>query len=291
MSIKIENLTHVYMANGPFEKKALDNVNLDIKDGEFIALIGHTGSGKSTLIQHMNGLLEATSGKIMVDGEDITQKGVKLSDVRKKVGLVFQYPEYQLFEETIAKDIAYGPTNLGLDEEEIDKRVRKSMEMVGLDYEVYKDKSPFDLSGGQKRRVAIAGVIAMEPKTLILDEPTAGLDPKGRDDILEQIQLLHSKYNMTIILVSHSMEDVAKIAQRVIVMNKGKVALEGTPAEVFKHVKELEEIGLGVPQVTYLMMKLREKGYKVSDEVYTIEQCKKELMKLFGKKEEHGEDK
>ena len=291
MSIKIENLTHVYMANGPFEKKALDNVNLDIKDGEFIALIGHTGSGKSTLIQHMNGLLEATSGKIIVDGEDITQKGVTLSDVRKKVGLVFQYPEYQLFEETIAKDIAYGPTNLGLDEEEIDKRVRKSMEMVGLDYEVYKDKSPFDLSGGQKRRVAIAGVIAMEPKTLILDEPTAGLDPKGRDDILEQIQLLHSKYNMTIILVSHSMEDVAKIAQRVIVMNKGKVALEGTPAEVFKHVKELEEIGLGVPQVTYLMMKLREKGYKVSDEVYTIEQCKKELMKLFGKKEEHGEDK
>lgn len=291
MSIKIENLTHVYMANGPFEKKALDNVNLNIKDGEFIALIGHTGSGKSTLIQHMNGLLEATSGKIIVDGEDITQKGVKLSDVRKKVGLVFQYPEYQLFEETIAKDIAYGPTNLGLDEEEIDKRVRKSMEMVGLDYEVYKDKSPFDLSGGQKRRVAIAGVIAMEPKTLILDEPTAGLDPKGRDDILEQIQLLHSKYNMTIILVSHSMEDVAKIAQRVIVMNKGKVALEGTPAEVFKHVKELEEIGLGVPQVTYLMMKLRERGYKVSDEVYTIEQCKKELMKLFGKKEEHGEDK
>lgn len=291
MSIKIENLTHVYMANGPFEKKALDNVNLDIKDGEFIALIGHTGSGKSTLIQHMNGLLEATSGKIIVDGEDITQKGVKLSDVRKKVGLVFQYPEYQLFEETIAKDIAYGPTNLGLDKEEIDKRVRKSMEMVCLDYEVYKDKSPFDLSGGQKRRVAIAGVIAMEPKTLILDEPTAGLDPKGRDDILEQIQLLHSKYNMTIILVSHSMEDVAKIAQRVIVMNKGKVALEGTPAEVFKHVKELEEIGLGVPQVTYLMMKLREKGYKVSDEVYTIEQCKKELMKLFGKKEEHGEDK
>ena len=244
MSIKIENLTHVYMANGPFEKKALDNVNLDIKDGEFIALIGHTGSGKSTLIQHMNGLLEATSGKIIVDGEDITQKGVKLSDVRKKVGLVFQYPEYQLFEETIAKDIAYGPTNLGLDAEDIDKRVKKSMEMVGLDYEVYKDKSPFDLSGGQKRRVAIAGVIAMEPKTLILDEPTAGLDPKGRDDILEQIQLLHSKYNMTIILVSHSMEDVAKIAQRVIVMNKGKVALEGTPAEVFKHVKELEEIHL-----------------------------------------------
>ncbi|MGL4572102.1 MAG: energy-coupling factor transporter ATPase [Clostridium sp.] len=286
MSIKIENLTHVYMANGPFEKKALDNVSLDIKDGEFIALIGHTGSGKSTLIQHMNGLLEATSGSIIVDGEDITKKGVKLSDVRKKVGLVFQYPEYQLFEETIAKDIAYGPTNLGLDEEEINKRVKKSMEMVGLDFETYKDKSPFDLSGGQKRRVAIAGVIAMEPRTLILDEPTAGLDPKGRDDILGQIQLLHSKYNMTIILVSHSMEDVAKIAQRVVVMNKGKIALEGTPAEVFKNVKTLEEIGLGVPQVTYLMMELRKRGFEVSDEVYTIEQCKKELVKLFGNKEE-----
>ena len=286
MSIKIENLTHVYMANGPFEKKALDNVSLDIKDGEFIALIGHTGSGKSTLIQHMNGLLEATSGSIIVDGEDITKKGVKLSDVRKKVGLVFQYPEYQLFEETIAKDIAYGPTNLGLDEEEINKRVKKSMEMVGLDFETYKDKSPFDLSGGQKRRVAIAGVIAMEPRTLILDEPTAGLDPKGRDDILGQIQLLHSKYNMTIILVSHSMEDVAKIAQRVVVMNKGKIALEGTPAEVFKNVKILEEIGLGVPQVTYLMMELRKRGFEVSDEVYTIEQCKKELVRLFGNKEE-----
>lgn len=284
MSIKIENLTHIYMPNGPFEKKALDDVNIDIKDGEFIALIGHTGSGKSTLIQHMNGLLEATSGKIIVDGENITEKGVKLSDVRKKVGLVFQYPEYQLFEETIEKDISYGPTNLGLDEEEIHRRVMKSMEMVGLDYETYKDKSPFDLSGGQKRRVAIAGVIAMEPKTLILDEPTAGLDPKGRDDILAQIKLLHTKYKMTIILVSHSMEDVAKLAERVIVMNKGTVALQGTPSEVFKEVDTLEKIGLGVPQVTYLMRELRRRGFKVSDEVYTIEQCKKELVRLFGNK-------
>lgn len=284
MSIKIENLTHIYMPNGPFEKKALDDVNIDIKDGEFIALIGHTGSGKSTLIQHMNGLLEATSGKIIVDGEDITEKGVKLSDVRKKVGLVFQYPEYQLFEETIEKDISYGPTNLGLDEDEIHRRVMKSMEMVGLDYETYKEKSPFDLSGGQKRRVAIAGVIAMEPKTLILDEPTAGLDPKGRDDILAQIKLLHTKYKMTIILVSHSMEDVAKLAERVIVMNKGTVALQGTPSEVFKEVDTLEKIGLGVPQVTYLMRELRGRGFKVSDEVYTIEQCKKELVRLFGNK-------
>lgn len=284
MSIKIENLTHVYMQNGPFEKKALDDVNIDIKDGEFVALIGHTGSGKSTLIQHMNGLLEATSGMIIVDGEDITAEGVKLSEVRKKVGLVFQYPEYQLFEETIQKDISYGPTNLGLDKEEIHRRVVKSMEMVGLDYEFYKDKSPFDLSGGQKRRVAIAGVIAMEPKTLILDEPTAGLDPKGRDDILEQIKILHEKYNMTIILVSHSMEDVAKIAEKVIVMNKGKVALKGTPSEVFKEVDTLEKIGLGVPQVTYLMRELRNKGFHVSDEVYTIEQCKKELLRIFKNK-------
>lgn len=281
MSIKIENLTHVYMQNGPFEKKALDDVNIDIKDGEFVALIGHTGSGKSTLIQHMNGLLEATSGKIIVDGDDITKEGVKLSDVRKKVGLVFQYPEYQLFEETIEKDISYGPTNLGLDKDEIHKRVIKSMEMVGLDYEFYKNKSPFDLSGGQKRRVAIAGVVAMEPKILILDEPTAGLDPKGRDDILDQIKILHEKYNMTIILVSHSMEDVAKIAEKVIVMNKGKVALQGTPSEVFKEVDTLEKIGLGVPQVTYLMRELRNKGFNVSDEVYTIEQCKKELLKIF----------
>ena len=281
MSIKIENLTHVYMQNGPFEKKALDDVNIDIKDGEFVALIGHTGSGKSTLIQHMNGLLEATSGKIIVDGDDITKEGVKLSDVRKKVGLVFQYPEYQLFEETIEKDISYGPTNLGLDKDEIHRRVIKSMEMVGLDYEFYKNKSPFDLSGGQKRRVAIAGVVAMEPKILILDEPTAGLDPKGRDDILDQIKILHEKYNMTIILVSHSMEDVAKIAEKVIVMNKGKVALQGTPSEVFKEVDTLEKIGLGVPQVTYLMRELRNKGFNVSDEVYTIEQCKKELLRIF----------
>ncbi|ENZ00743.1 cobalt import ATP-binding protein CbiO 2 [Clostridium thermobutyricum] len=281
MSIKIENLKHVYMPGSPFEKTALEDVNLDIKTGEFITLIGHTGSGKSTLIQHMNGLLEATEGKIIIDGEDITAKGTKLSDVRKKVGLVFQYPEYQLFEETIEKDIQYGPRNLGLSEEEIFKRVKKSMEMVGLDYDTYKDKSPFDLSGGQKRRVAIAGVIAMEPKTLILDEPTAGLDPKGRDDILNQIQILHKQYGMTIILVSHSMEDVGRIAERIIVMNKGRVALQGTPGEVFKEIDTLEAIGLGVPQVTYLAKKLRDKGYPIREDVYTIEQCKEELIRIF----------
>ena len=274
MSIKIENLTHVYMPKSPFEKIALDNVNIEIADGDFVALIGHTGSGKSTLIQHMNGLLKPSKGKILVDGIDITAKGVKLTDIRKKVGLVFQYAEYQLFEETIAKDIAFGPKNLGLSEEEISKRVKKSMEMVGLNYEVYKNKSPFDLSGGQKRRVAIAGVIAMEPKTLILDEPTAGLDPKGRDDVLRQIQRLHKEYGMTIILVSHSMEDVAKIALKVVVMNQSKVVLQGTPKEIFKEVETLEKIGLGVPQVTYLMQALRAKGFKVSDNAYTIEQAK-----------------
>lgn len=281
MSIKIENLVHVYMPKSPFEKVALNNVNIEINEGEFVALIGHTGSGKSTLIQHMNGLLKPTSGRIVVDGEDITKDGVKLTDIRKKVGLVFQYPEYQLFEETIEKDIEFGPSNLGLSDDEITKRVKRSMEMVGLDYDTYRNKSPFDLSGGQKRRVAIAGVIAMEPKVLILDEPTAGLDPKGRDDILEQIKVLHDEYKMTIILVSHSMEDVGKLAERIIVMNKGEVALEGTPAKVFKEVETLENIGLAVPQVTYLMRELKRRGFNVSDEIYTIKQGKKELLRIL----------
>ena len=281
MSIKIENLTHIYMPKTPFKKKALDDVNLYIEDGEFIALIGHTGSGKSTLIQHLNGLLEPSSGKIIIDDIDITEKGVKLSDIRKKVGLVFQYPEYQLFEETIEKDIAFGPTNLGLEQDEILIRVKRALEMVGLDYEKYKDVSPFELSGGQKRRVAIAGVIAMEPKVLILDEPTAGLDPKGREDILSQIKKLHEEYKMTIILVSHSMEDVGKLAKRIIVMNHGKVALQGEPKDVFKEIDTLEEIGLGAPQVTYLMRELRRRGFNVSDEIFTVEQCKKELLRVL----------
>jgi energy-coupling factor transport system ATP-binding protein len=281
MSIKIENLTYVYMPKTPFEKKALDNVNLEIEDGEFLAVIGHTGSGKSTLIQHLNGLLKPASGKIYVDGTDITDKDTKLVDIRKKVGLVFQYPEYQLFEETIAKDIAYGPSNLGLNEDEILKRVKKSMEMVGLNYEEYKDISPFELSGGQKRRVAIAGVIAMEPKVLILDEPTAGLDPAGRDDILEQIKLLHEKYNMTIILVSHSMEDVGKLAEKIIVMNDGHIELQGKPKEVFKEIDTLEKIGLAVPQVTYLMRELKKKGFNVSEDIFTVEKAKSELLNIL----------
>ena len=281
MSIKIENLTYVYMPKTPFEKKALDNVSLEIEDGEFIAVIGHTGSGKSTLIQHLNGLLKPASGKIYVDGTDITDKDTKLVDIRKKVGLVFQYPEYQLFEETIAKDIAYGPSNLELNEDEILRRVKKSMEMVGLNYEEYKDISPFELSGGQKRRVAIAGVIAMEPKVLILDEPTAGLDPAGRDDILEQIKLLHEKYNMTIILVSHSMEDVGKLAEKIIVMNDGHIELQGKPKEVFKEIDTLEKIGLAVPQVTYLMRELKKKGFNVSEDIFTVEKAKSELLNIL----------
>lgn len=281
MSIKIENLTHIYMPGSPFEKRALDEVSLDIQDGEFVALIGHTGSGKSTLIQHINGLLKPSSGKIIIDNVDITADKVKLSDIRKKVGLVFQYPEYQLFEETIEKDIAFGPKNLGLDEAEISKRVIKAMNMVGLDYESYKDKSPFDLSGGQKRRVAIAGVVAMEPKVLILDEPTAGLDPKGRDEILDKIKDLRKEYNMTIILVSHSMEDVAKVATRILVMHQGKCILDGTPKEVFKEVEVLEKVGLAVPQVTYLAKKLKQKGFNISEDIFTIEEAKYEILKLL----------
>ncbi|ENK0839090.1 energy-coupling factor transporter ATPase [Clostridium sporogenes] len=279
MSIKIENLTHVYMEGTPFEKKAIDNINITIEDGEFVALIGHTGSGKSTLIQHINGLLKPKSGNIIIDNVNIADKGVKLSSIRKKVGLVFQYPEYQLFEETIEKDIAFGPINLGLNQEEILNRVKRAMNIVGLDYEVYKDKSPFELSGGQKRRVAIAGVVAMEPKILILDEPTAGLDPKARDDIYSKIQALRKEYNMTIILVSHSMEDVAKFADKILVMHKGKCVLQGKPCEVFKEVDALESIGLAAPEVTYLVQKLRKKGFNLPDNIYTIEKAKKELLK------------
>lgn len=281
MSIKIENITHTYMKGSPFEKKALDNVTIEINDGEFIALIGHTGSGKSTLIQHINGLLKVDSGKIFVNGIDITEKGVKLSEIRKKVGLVFQYPEYQLFEETVEKDIAFGPKNLGLSEEEINNRVKRAMNMVGLDFDEYRGKSPFDLSGGQKRRVAIAGVVAMEPKVLILDEPTAGLDPKGRDDILTQIKKLHEEYEMTIILVSHSMEDVAKVASRILVMHNGKCILDGKPSEVFKKSEVLEKVGLAVPQITYLIKELNNKGFNISEDIFTVEQAKSEILRLL----------
>jgi len=279
MSIKITNLTHIYAPDSPFESKAIDNVSLEINDGEFIALIGHTGSGKSTLIQHLNGLLKANEGQILINDFDITANGVSLVDIRKKVGLVFQYPEYQLFEETIEKDISFGPRNLGLSEEEINQAVRYSMSLVGLDYEKSKDKSPFDLSGGQKRRIAIAGVLAMKPEILILDEPTAGLDPKGRDDILSNIKEIHEKEKNTIILVSHSMDDVAKLADRLLVMNHGKVEFFDTPIEVFKNEARLKEIGLDVPQVLQLANQLREKGFEISSDILTIDDIKNEIVK------------
>lgn len=281
MSIKIENLTFIYNENTPFESKALDNINLEINEGDFVGLIGHTGSGKSTLIQHLNGLIKPTSGKIMIGDVDITSKGVSLKAIRQKVGLVFQYPEHQLFEETVYKDIAFGPLNLGLSQEEVDNRVKEAMELVGLDFEAVSERSPFELSGGQKRRVAIAGVLAMKPEVLVLDEPTAGLDPKGRDDILGQIQSLYEKNKMTIILVSHSMEDIARLVNRIIVMHKSKIAMTGTPREIFKRAHELESLGLGAPQITYFMKAFKGKGHDIQDDVLTVEEAKVEILKYL----------
>ncbi|CEN21173.1 energy-coupling factor transporter ATPase [Paraclostridium sordellii] len=282
MSIIIENLTHIYNEGMPFASKALDNINLTIEDGDFVGLIGHTGSGKSTLIQHLNGILKPSTGRILINEVDITDKNLNLTDIRKKVGVVFQYPEYQLFEETVEKDIAFGPSNLGLEEEEIIKRVKTSMEAVGLDYDEFKDKSPFELSGGQKRRVAIAGVIAMNPEVLILDEPTAGLDPKGRDEIFELIKMLHDEKNMTIILSSHSMDDMAKLVKNIIVMNAGKVEFMGSTREVFEnHSNRLKEIGLDIPQVLELCNKLREKGFDIKTDILTIEEAKKEIIRVM----------
>lgn len=286
MSIKVENLTYKYGIGTPFEKTALNGVSIEIQDGEFIGLIGHTGSGKSTLIQQLNGLLKPTSGSIYINDECITDKDADLVKIRQKVGLVFQYPEYQLFEETIEKDVSFGPKNLGFSDEEVLEKVKKALKVVGIDYELYKDVSPFDLSGGQKRRVAIAGVIAMEPEILILDEPTAGLDPKGRDEILDEIKNLHNEYKMTIILVSHSMEDMAKVADRLIVMSNGECVLNGAPKEVFKEVKTLEEIGLAVPQITYLIARLREKGFYIQDDIVTVDEAKDVILNLLRREED-----
>jgi len=285
MSIKVEQLSHIYSPGTPFESVALKNVNFEVSNGEFIGLIGHTGSGKSTLIQHLNGLLKATSGKIYIDGMDLTSADVTLTDIRKKVGLVFQYPEYQLFEETIEKDIAFGPSKLNLSTEEITKRVKEAMQMVGLNYEALKDKSPFELSGGQKRRVAIAGVLAMKPDILILDEPTAGLDPKGRDEILNQIRVVQQTYGTTIILVSHSMDDVSRLVNRLIVMNRGEVAFDGTPRQIFAHQKKMEAIGLGVPKVVELSNRLREQGWEISEDILTLEEMKEAILKEWRKKQ------
>lgn len=280
--IKAENVNYIYQQGMPFERQALYDVNIEIEDGSLVALIGHTGSGKSTLIQHFNSLVKPTSGKIIINGIDVTAPKADLRLVRKTVGLVFQYPEHQLFEETVYKDIAFGPKNMGFSDEEIDKRVRESAALVGLK-EKHLTRSPFDLSGGQKRRVAIAGVLAMNPKVLILDEPTAGLDPKGRDEILATIKKLHEENKeMIIIFVSHSMEDVAKTAERVIVMNDGHVEMQGTVAEVFAQAEHLQKIGLNVPQVTLLTDKLRLAGYDLPEHIYTVKYAADAIKKLIG---------
>ena len=280
--IKAENVNYIYQQGMPFERQALYDVNVEIEDGSLVALIGHTGSGKSTLIQHFNALVKPTSGKIIINGIDVTAPKADLRLVRKTVGLVFQYPEHQLFEETVYKDIAFGPKNMGFSDEEIDKRVRESAALVGLK-EKHLTRSPFDLSGGQKRRVAIAGVLAMNPKVLILDEPTAGLDPKGRDEILATIKKLHEENKeMIIIFVSHSMEDVAKTAERVIVMNDGHVEMQGTVAEVFAQAEHLQKIGLNVPQVTLLTDKLRLAGYDLPEHIYTVKYAADAIKKLIG---------
>nr|WP_300002923.1 energy-coupling factor transporter ATPase [Tissierella sp.] len=281
MIIKIDNLNYVYNEGTPFVKKALDSINLEVKNGEFIGLIGHTGSGKSTLVQHLNGLIRVQSGSLFIDGFDISKKETKLKKIRQKVGLVFQYPEYQLFEETIAKDIAFGPKNLGLSEEEINQRVIEAMEIVGLDYESLKDRSPFELSGGQKRRVAIAGVVAMKPKVLVLDEPTAGLDPHGRDEILSEICDLFKKGGITVVLVSHNMEDIARIVDRILVMDNGKIVMDDLPREIFKRRQELEDIGLGIPQITKFMQEYSELGHNIKTDILTVEEAKEELIRYL----------
>lgn len=279
-AIKIENLSHIYSVGTPFEKTAVDNVSIEIEKGEFVGVIGHTGSGKSTLIQHLNGLLKPSSGKIYINGQDIWKDPKKIREFRFKVGLVFQYPEYQLFEETVYKDIAFGPKNMGLDEAELDKRVREAMSFSGLS-EHHMEKSPFELSGGQKRRVAIAGVIAMEPEVLILDEPTAGLDPRGRDKILGEIKRYHEKRGNTVLLVSHSMEDIAKYANKVLVMNKSRVAMYDDVDKVFARASEISEMGLSIPQVSSLFARLAAEGCPVNSNIYTLAQAKQELLRIL----------
>ena len=280
--IETKHLTHTYSAGTPFERSALLDVDFSAYKGEYLGIIGHTGSGKSTLIQHLNGLLKPTSGQVLFQGEDIWADPKRTRMTRFQVGLVFQYPEYQLFEETVYKDIAFGPKNMGLDEKEIDRRVRSAAYFVGLRDDQL-DKSPFELSGGQKRRVAIAGVIAMEPKVLILDEPTAGLDPVGVESILGNIRDYHKAQNATIILVSHSMEEVARSVDRLVVVNDGKIPFHGTPREVFTHGDELEAIGLGVPQMTRVFYRLRQMGVDIDPSVYTIEQAKQAILTKLGK--------
>ena len=284
MSMKLKKVSYVYSEGDAFEKKALDEISLEIPDGQFIGIIGHTGSGKSTLIQHLNGLLRATSGAIYYDGENIYQEGYDMRTLRSKVGLVFQYPEHQLFEVDVFSDVCFGPKNLGLSKEEVEERAKKALTQVGLDESYYK-KSPFELSGGQKRRVAIAGILAMHPQVLILDEPTAGLDPKGRDEILDQVALLQKERKITVILVSHSMEDVARYVDRIIVVNDGKILFDDTPKQVFQHYKDLESVGLAAPQVTYVVKALKEKGWDIDTTATTVEEAKEAILLAIKKRE------
>ena len=280
MSIALEHVNYVYSPGTAYEKHALKDVSLEITQGQFVGIIGHTGSGKSTLIQHLNGLIKATSGKILYDGQNIYDEGFDMKKLRSQVGLVFQYPEYQLFEADVLSDVCFGPKNQGLPPEECEKCAKEALDLVGFPEKYYR-QSPFELSGGQKRRVAIAGILAMHPKVLVLDEPTAGLDPKGRDEILDQIEHLHRETGMTVILVSHSMEDIAKYVERIIVMNRGEKMLDGTPKEVFFHYKELEKVGLAAPQVTYVMHDLKERGFPVSTDATTIGEAADEIMRSF----------
>lgn len=284
MSIKLEHVNYIYSADTAYEKQALKDICLEIPQGQFVGIIGHTGSGKSTLIQHLNGLIRATSGTVYYNGENIYADGYNMKELRSQVGLVFQYPEHQLFEVDVLKDVCFGPKNQGFSEKECEERAREALKLVGLK-EKYYEQSPFELSGGQKRRVAIAGVLAMCPKVLVLDEPTAGLDPKGRDEILDQIAYLHKTSDMTVILVSHSMEDIAKYVDRIIVMNHGEVMFDDVPKRVFSHYKELESVGLAAPQVTYIMHELKENGLDVSVHATTIEEAADEIMAAVTKKE------
>ncbi len=281
MSIQVKNLTHIYGKGMPFEQVALDDVSFEAEDGQFVGIIGHTGSGKSTLLQHLNGLLSPDSGSVIVDGVDITKPGVSMRDIRKNIGLVFQYPEYQLFEDTVGKDVAYGPLNLGLTQEEANVRVDEALKLVGLDPEKIRDKSPFELSGGQKRRVAIAGVIAMKPRVLIMDEPTAGLDPKAHRELLEMIVRIHRSQNNILILVSHNMADIARLSDKVIVMDSGRAVMEGSPKEIFSRYKELYDIGLNVPPATELLFKLSAKGFDVDTQALTNDEVAAEIARLL----------